>query len=238
MTEIPEGQAPYNTKIDDDGSATTSGTGTSNDTVSCCASEWVDDVLDLDDLPTLSANDIPDSLSDTSGTVALTEKAKKKNGTDPDYSHEDPASPSNTAASIAQAEVANNASFSFSKNTSHASRISGFPDTDDVDVDPPSVPTQVRRNIVGVLKSTVGSAFGVFHGAPATSTSSSATTQSQDRVVDPPMRETRAPSEKPMIQEKPPCSQVMIQEARTRRCPTPVVPRTKRYSSGIRQRIR
>jgi hypothetical protein len=143
MTEIAEGQAPYNTKIDDDGSATTSGTGTSDDTVSCCASEWVDDDLNLDDLPTLSANDIPDSISDTSGTVAVTEKAKKKNETDPYDTYDDsvPGSPSNTAATIAQAEeaynasfsfsktqaeVANNASFSFSKqNTSHASRITG-----------------------------------------------------------------------------------------------------------------
>jgi hypothetical protein len=74
-----------------------------------------------------------------------------------------PATPSNAAVILAQAEVANNASESFSKNTSLARMISGYPDTDDIDVDPPSVPTRIRHTVVDVLKSTVGSAFGVFH---------------------------------------------------------------------------
>ena len=145
---------------DDDGSTTTSGTGTSDDTVSGCASEWVDDDLDLDVSSTFSANAIPDRPSDTAGTVALTDRM------DLDGAQEDsdPGTPSNAAVIIAEGEVANNATESFFKKTSRASRISGFPDTDDVDADPPSVSTEKR---VGFLESTVGFGFGDFHGAPS-----------------------------------------------------------------------
>lgn len=173
--------APYNKIENDDGSTNTSSTGTSDNTISDCASEWVDDDLDHDDASTLnaSANDIPDGPSNQAGVVAINEKTKKKDDSQDDSV---PAGTINTVAIIDQAEEASSATYLISKN--------GHPDTGNVDADRPSVSR--RRNDEGFLSSTGGSASDVFRPPPF---SSPATTQRQDQVVDPRprTRETRAP---------------------------------------------